>query len=39
MLLERIRKEDMYFNPILIRLGQFRLVRQLRQSKSGFSSP
>ena len=39
MLNERIGKEEMYFDPVLNSLGQFILVRQLRQQNQQSPGP
>ncbi len=38
LLTDRLYKEEMYFNPILNKLGQIRLVRSLKKQKTGNSS-
>lgn len=37
-IMDRMNREEMYFNPILNRLGQFRLVRQIKKARSARKS-
>ena len=38
ILTDRLQKEEMYFNPVLSKLGQIRLVRSLKKMRTSNSS-